>query len=181
FAGVLQDGSGTLALTKTGNGTQTLSGANTYSGLTAISQGAVTIQSNTALGAATAGTTVSSGAALQLQGPALTTVNEPLTLNGSGLSNTGALRALSGTPAWAGPVTLNSDSSIGVDTGATLKISGALSGPASLTKAGGGTLILTNPSNSYGGDTTISGGTLQLGAAGVIPDSSSVTVAAGAA
>ena len=32
FAGVLQDGSGTLALTKIGNGTLTLSGTNTYIG-----------------------------------------------------------------------------------------------------------------------------------------------------
>src|SRR5262249_46918588 len=100
FAGVLQDGSGTLALTKTGTGTQPLSAPNPHPGLPAASQGAITTQSNPALGAATAGTTVAAGAALQLQGPALTTVNEPLTLNGAGQSNTGALRALSGTPTW---------------------------------------------------------------------------------
>src|SRR5262249_37547097 len=114
FAGTLQDGSGplggVLALTKIGNRTQTPSANSRYTGLTAINKGAIIIQSNTALGATTAGTAVAKGAALQLQGTALTTVNEPLTLNGSGLGGTGALRALSGTPTWAGRVTLNSDS-----------------------------------------------------------------------
>src|SRR5262249_115970 len=89
------------------------------------------------------------------------------------------LRSLSGTPAWAGPVVLNTDSSIGVDA-ATLAISGAISGPASLTKVGGGTLTLANPADSYRGNTAINPGTLHPRASEVIPDPSSVTVAAGA-
>jgi len=34
FSGAIQNGSGTVALTKTGIGTETLTGANTYSGTT---------------------------------------------------------------------------------------------------------------------------------------------------
>ena len=41
FSGVMQNGSGQLALTKTGTGTITLTGGNTYSGGTALSQGAI--------------------------------------------------------------------------------------------------------------------------------------------
>ena len=39
FAGILQNGGGTLALTKTGSGTFTLTGANTYTGNTTVSAG----------------------------------------------------------------------------------------------------------------------------------------------
>src|SRR5208282_4981947 len=52
-----------------------------------------------------------------------------------------------------------------------------MSGPGSLTKIGGGTLILSS-SNFYTGATNISGGTLQLGvggAAGSLSSSSSIT------
>ena len=59
-------GSGTLSLT--GSGILTLSGANTYTGLTTVSSGALNIQNANALGTTAAGTSVTSGAALQIQG-----------------------------------------------------------------------------------------------------------------
>ena len=43
FSGVIQNGSGTVALTKIGTGTQTLSGANTYSGATRVEDGTLEI------------------------------------------------------------------------------------------------------------------------------------------
>ena len=43
FSGVIQDGSGPTALTLDGNGTQVLAGANTYSGLTTITEGTLQI------------------------------------------------------------------------------------------------------------------------------------------
>ncbi len=58
-------------------------------------------------------------------------------------------------------------------------ISGVISNAGGLTKTGGGTLTLSGV-NTYTGSTTISAGTLTNGAAGVIADTSAVTVASGA-
>ena len=44
FSGALQNGAGTTALSKTGSGTLTLSGLNTYSGATVINDGTVRLQ-----------------------------------------------------------------------------------------------------------------------------------------
>lgn len=45
FSGVIQDGPGVTGLTKVGTGTFTLTGANTYTGLTTISGGTLQIGS----------------------------------------------------------------------------------------------------------------------------------------
>jgi autotransporter-associated beta strand protein len=60
YGGVLSDGAGTLALTKIGSGTQTLSGSNTYTGATTVSAGTLLITG--ALGATDV--TVAAGATL---------------------------------------------------------------------------------------------------------------------
>ena len=99
-----------------------------------------------------------------------------MTLNGSGVSGAGALQG-TGTASLSGNVNLASDSSIG-GTG-TLTISGAISGGFSISKEGAGTLVLSG-NGGYGGATSVNAGTLRLGAANRIPDSSAVTVAAGA-
>ena len=121
---------GAVNVTHDSTGASTLAGANSYSGATAINAGSVNIQHASALGDTSAGTTVASGAALQIQGD-ITVGDEPLTLGGTGVGGTGALRNISGTNTYGGLLTL---------TGSTHIISNA------------GTLTLSNP-GTIGGDT----------------------------
>jgi autotransporter-associated beta strand protein len=171
---------GTFATTlgKTGTGTLTLTGANSFNATLAVGQGVVNVQGNTALGNPSGGTTVSSGAELQLQG-GVTIAAEPLTVSGSGTGGNGALRSVSGVNAWTGPITLNAATTVGVDAG-RLSVGGAVGGSFALTKAGAGTLNLLG-ANSYTGGTTVNGGTLLVNntAAGSGTGSGAVTVNGG--
>jgi autotransporter-associated beta strand protein len=194
FSGIIQNGSGTVAVTKNGTGTWTLSGDNAYSGLTTISVGTLKLgaaggATNTPLGTTVAGTSVTAGAALDLNGFTLGTT-EALTLNGTGISSGGALTNSSATNVtYTGLVTLGSTgvsiatnagsinlSNAGTITGSGFALTlggtgnGSLSsiigtGTGTLTKSGTGTWTLSG-SSTYTGTTTISAGTLKLGAAG---------------
>jgi autotransporter-associated beta strand protein len=164
FSGVLQNGSGTVAFTKSGTGTLTLSGANTYTGLTTVSGGILLIQNSAALGTAAGGTTVNSGATLELQSN-IAVGAEPLTLNGVGVSSFGALRNLSGSNSFAGAITLASASAIYSDAG-TLTLSGGIAnGGFTTTFGGAGNITQTNPVTGAGALVKNDGGTLTLGGA----------------
>jgi autotransporter-associated beta strand protein len=191
-------GSGTLA--KYGTGTLTLETANTYTGATTVNAGALDIQNGGAL--ADTSVTVSSGAALQIQG-AITATAVGLTLNGTGITTNGALENVAGNNTYSGLITLGSNSTIGSDAG-TLTLSntgtitgsgdnltltgsgnGALAsvigtGTGTLTKSGSGTWTLTG-ANTYTGATSVSAGALNIQSAGALADTSSVTVSGGAA
>src|SRR5262249_54120605 len=75
--------SGTGALVVNGSGGLVLNSNNTYSGPTIVNNGRLQVGSANALGDATGGTTVSATGAEIAVFSALT-INEPLTLNGSG-------------------------------------------------------------------------------------------------
>jgi autotransporter-associated beta strand protein len=157
---------GNFRLTKTGQGDVILAGSNTYGGVTEIQQGVLVVHNAQALGASTNGTVVDSGTALELQS---NLDLEPLTLNGDGISfnghNTGALHNISNNNVYTGTLTLNSDSTIGVDSGSSLTIQGTGtvtdSGTHSLTKELTGTLVLGS-ADSYHGNTLVNQGVLNV-------------------
>ena len=139
-------------LTKTNTGTLVLTQAQSaWNGNMTVSQGALRISNANALGAATGTTTLANvGAALELAGVNVageTLVFSPGNNNtSSGINSAGALRAVSGVNTWGGAINFSGESGtdnqyrsalIGVDAGASLTISGIITGRVGL--IGGGT------------------------------------------
>ncbi len=138
---------GTNAVVKTGSGTLTLSGNNTYAGTTTINAGTVVAANNNALGSPTGGgVTVNIGADLALPATGGITLSaaKTLTLNGAGPIGNGAIENLGGANTVASTIQLGSSSSIGSD-GNTLTVAGSIA-------LNGETLTATGA-----GNTTISG------------------------
>lgn len=206
FSGVIADGTGTVAFTKSGTGYFTISGANTYSGLTTITDGTLVIAHAMALGSSANGTSITSGGTLAIQG-GITVGAEALTIRGAGdAANgaTGALENVSGTNNYGGLITLGAASTIsssfgvlnitnpGTITGPTfdLTLTGAGEGSIAsiigttsgdLIKNGTGKWTLTG-ANTYTGTTTISAGILNIQNANALGASTSndTTITAGA-
>ena len=153
----------------------TLGGANTYTGTTTVGSGTLIAISAAALGTNAAGTTVASGATLDVRADIGT---EALTVGGTGVGGNGALIAAVGTGTVGGTVTLTENTSVGGS--ATLNLNGVIGdggGARGLTKVGAGVTSL-NAANTYTGATTISEGTLQLGnggTTGALATSSTIT------
>ena len=130
-------GSGSYQIT--GGGTLNLTGDNSaFTGALILNAGTYNLDSATALGSST----------VNVQGA----VTFNYTVNGSQFSNAIGL-------------TTGSTLTANVGSGNTATQSGAIGGDGGLVKTGTGILILTG-NNNYGGGTTISGGTLQIGDGG---------------
>jgi autotransporter-associated beta strand protein len=149
---------------KTGAGTLQFTGANTYTGLTQVRTGLLRINSNLALGTASAGTVVSNGAALWAE-YGVDSISEPLTVAGSGPAGGYGLR-LQGVLTWNTNLTLSGDTLIycsDYDPSYTATINGAIGGPGGFTKIGPNPLVLAgNSANAYQGDTFVNEGELRL-------------------
>jgi autotransporter-associated beta strand protein len=141
--------SGTGALNQNGSAPLALSAANTFSGPTTVTSGALTLSNSLAL------------------------QNSTLNFNGGSVTFGGITAATLGGLAGAQNLSLLNGASAAValavgGNNSSTAYSGALSGnSASLTKNGAGTLTLTGAS-SYTGSTTVNAGTLELPAGGSI-------------
>ena len=158
YYGNLQNGSGVLALTKVGSGTQTLSGTNTYTGGTIITNAGMLQAGNPNV--------------FPTAGGDMTVISGTLDLNGfnnaiNGLNGAGTVDNVTNTGAATLTVGYNGDS--GNFSGTIQNSAGTLS----LTKVGAGAQILSGTS-SYNGSTTISNGTLVIGSS--LSGSGAVTV-----
>ena len=145
YSGVMSE---TGSLTKSGAGTLTLSGANTYTGTTTISAGTLSVA------------TIGNGGVAGNLGQA-TNAAANVVFNGGTLQYTGATastdRNFTITAATTGTIEVTTN---------TLTISGAdTATTGALTKSGLGTLVLSG-TNLHTGTTTITAGTVQIGAAG---------------
>ena len=130
FSGVI---SGNGGLLKSGTGTLTLSGDNSYSGPTTMNGGTLQVSASAALGNSTA-----------------------LAFDG------GTLQISSAVTGATGNVALSSGGGVvAVDAGQTFVYSGIVSGGGSLTKQGDGVLELSG-ANTYSGATAVTAGTLQV-------------------
>jgi autotransporter-associated beta strand protein len=202
--GIIADNpGGTGSLVKTGGGTLSLGGGNSYSGTTTVSAGVLAVTSNSGLGAtgAAANTIVSGGAALQVSGTI--TVGEAITLNGTGISGGGALRKTgANTTTLSGVITLGAGGArINADAG-TLTLTGGITGTGepltiggagnttingvnaigtgggTITKDGGGVLTIGN-SNTWTGALNVNGGVVSIALSGNLGTTGLVTLNGG--
>lgn len=161
--GVISGTGSNLVLAATAAGTLSLGGANTYGGNTTINGGTLLLTTGADRLPTTTGLTLAntSGAVLNLNNFAQTVAS----LSGGGAS--GGNITTGGT---SGILTVNQS---GITTYA-----GVISGTGGLTKSGSGTLTLSG-ANTYTGATTITAGTVQLGAAGVLANTSNMVLNGG--
>ena len=206
YSGGIADGAETTALTKTGAGTLTLNGANSYSGTTAINGGTLRIGNGSTTGALGAGpVSIASGSELRFyRSDDFVAAAGAISGDGDVYKQGGGKASLTGNNTYAGTTTVNGGT-LEIGSGGT---SGTLgSGPVVLTsgnlqfnrsddfsgsanvissagnviKEGVGKATLTGE-NSYTGTTTVNDGTLEIGNGGATGDigSGAVTVDTGA-
>jgi len=184
FSGVLENGStATLALTKIGAGTLTLTGTNTYTGGTTINGGTLQLGNGGTTGSIvgnvtdngtlafdrsdvfTFGGLISGTGSVRQIGSGTTILTADNTYTGGTTINSGTLQLGNGgtTGSIVGNVTDNG--TLAFDRSDVSTFGGLISGTGSVRQIGTGTTILT-ANNSFTGGTTINGGTLQLGNGG---------------
>jgi len=203
MSGVISNSSGTGNFTKSGSGMLILTATNTYNGTTAISAGTLRLSGSGTLGNTTGGTTISNGAALELNSVSASIGDAFSNVTGTGVNSGGAIRNIAGNNTITGLVTLTGATRINSDAGTltfdvasgnaitgaqALTLGGSgnitindqlLSGAGSLTKTDPGTVTLNGAQDVYTGGTTVSGGTLLRAGAVNMPTTGTLAVNAG--
>ncbi len=146
---------GNFGFIKNGDGEVSFASSNSFFGPITVNRGSLWAENAYSFGNVTNTATVNSNGTIFLFLASIGT--KPLTLGG------GALVAR-GPSAWAGNITVASDSLINVFVASeTLNLSGAITGPGGMTKIGLGTLTYSGSlDNTYAGVTTVNEGILQL-------------------
>lgn len=156
FEGILQNGGGTLALTKDGSGTLTLANTNTYTGPTIVSNGVLALSGEGSVSDTTT-ITISDGATLDASGRAdqTLTLNSGQTLNGNGTINASLTVGAGATiaPGYSNEVGTVIVANSAQLHGTTLMKLNASEGIGDQINAGsfiyGGTLTVTNTSGTF--------------------------------
>jgi autotransporter-associated beta strand protein len=161
---VSQNITGAGGLSKAGNGTLTLGGANTFTGVTLVNGGVLALTNNSALG----------GSTLDTSGVGALNISALTGLTLGGLQGANNLALVNGSAA-AVPLTVGGNGSSTLFWG---NLSDAGLG-SSVTKVGNGTLILGG-SSAYTGGTNINAGTLVYSSSASLPAPGSINVANGA-
>ena len=164
FAGTL-DSSNSGGLTKNGTGTLTLAGNSNYSGNTTINTGTVLI--GHANGAGT-GRIVQTDISSLLKFDTIGTITNNMSVYNVLASQSATL---------SGAITVN-NATWDVENGATITITGNVSGSGGVTKNGNGTLLLSG-NNTYAAATTINAGTLNASSANALGLNNTVQVNGG--
>lgn len=152
---------GATGLTKTGGGTATLSTNNSYTGVTTLGAGVLSVA------------TIGDGGAAGNLGQATTDAGN-LVFDGGTLQYTGATASTNRNFTINSASTATFDVSTGTN---TLTVSGASTATdGALTKTGAGTLLLSG-ANLYTGATTVNGGILKAGASNAFGNDAEVTLA----
>jgi autotransporter-associated beta strand protein len=168
FSGTIQDTGGNLTLVKTGSGSLTISGTNSYAGGTILHLGTLSPKTSSAFGTGTL--TVNGGTVFNSFNPGLNlTFTNPVTLNGGTLRTGGGQATTRNT--WAALVTLTTNSSVQSDGGT---IGNLFTGGLNLGN-GGYTLTVAGNGNNSGSannfNSVITGGpnaTMQGASSGLI-------------
>ena len=163
LSGKISGNTGSI-FTKDGNGILVLSNDNSnFTGPIQVADtgGVLRITNSKALGDSVGETTVGTNSTLQVSNVA-GSINEPLRLNGPGVSNLGALRSFAGANTWSGTVILDSDATFGAAVGTSVNLTGQISDTGTsrnVTKEDFGEVRFSG-SNTYRGSTTINNGVL---------------------
>jgi fibronectin-binding autotransporter adhesin len=175
LSGNIGGGTGTIDGVIIAAGTYTFSGANnTYTGVTTVTAGGrgLVVAANHALGATGSGneTIIGANGQLGFSGGINYTAAEKIIGSGHGstsngpapftLSNRGFIQSVSGHNTFAGDIEATAASRIGTQTGAQLTLTGVITQTTGniLFRAGddaGDFVTLSNPGNSFGGDSTV--------------------------
>jgi autotransporter-associated beta strand protein len=191
-------GTGTM-LFKLGSGTATLSGANTYAGLTTIVAGTLTIGNPGSLGSGTYAGAISDNGTFTYASSAPQTLSGIISGAGALTVNNGAANLTlsgvntftGGTTISAGALTIAGVGSLGggtyagaiIDNGtftyassAPQTLSGVISGTGGLIVNNSAAVLTLTAKETYGGATTIQSGSLQLNlAGGPLPNGTTIT------